>query len=175
MEDEEKVAETEELKEYIEELREKTENLDDIPMLREKLEIPKDEIHISDVDDDFSNIVKKRDYHGRVEMNVNNHDGEHKKRRLKKWVYLLLLIPLIIIGVIVGLVIHHKNVERKLAEEKTALANILQIAAAALTMLLTLVCAAALISDGYNPFLYFRFWLFLKPTIWKGMSDETFR
>ncbi len=46
---------------------------------------------------------------------------------------------------------------RKLAEEKTALANLLQIMAAALTMLLTLVCAAALISDGYNPFLYFRF------------------
>ncbi len=46
---------------------------------------------------------------------------------------------------------------RKLAEEKTALANLLQIMAAALTILLTLVCAAALISDGYNPFLYFRF------------------
>ena len=61
----------------------------------------------------------------------------------------------LIIGLVLSQPVYPKI--RKLAEEKTVLAGVLQIAAAFLTMLLTLVCAAALISDGYNPFLYFRF------------------
>ncbi len=116
--------EKEKIEEYIEELRENTEKLDiDTPLLREKVPFPKEELHISDFDDVFSGIVKKRDYHGKVEIHDYNDDKPTKKRKLKKWVYLLLIVPiLLIIGLV--LIINKHNEQKRLEEEKALIEKI---------------------------------------------------
>ena len=124
---------TEEFSLLIDDVTDATENLEDtIDNLEEKLdqEIPliKDEIHISDIDDDFTNIIKRRDYKGRVEMPkpVKNSESSKptKKRKLKKWVYILLLIILLGAGAGTYIIIHNKNEAKRLAEEKAILDNI---------------------------------------------------
>ena len=100
---------TEDFTELIEEKREVTEQLDVVndEKTEELIGIlsnntdnsfntvsnnPTDEIHINDIDDDFSNLVKRRDYKGKVEINTKHHG---KKRKLKKWVYILILLLLL--------------------------------------------------------------------------------
>lgn len=103
-----------------------TEKLDDtIEVLQEKInqeihnEI-KEEVHISDLDD-FTGVIKRRDYKGRVEI---PEEKPSKKRKLKKWVYFLVLILLLGIGAGTYIIIRNKNIAKKLAEEKAIMDNI---------------------------------------------------
>ena len=131
MDNREDLEETEELHELMDEkteefdnlvrTHENTERLDDIQMMREKLEIPKDEIHISDIDEDFSDVLKRRQRRRQYQEELPTRSG--KRRRLKKWVYLLLLIPLLL-GVGLYFIIHSVNEKKRLEAEKALVADI---------------------------------------------------
>lgn len=131
MKDNNLIDETEEFDEIINKVNEMTEDLDrTIDRLNEKLDKDvsniSNEIHISDIDDDFTGVIRKRDYKGRVEEPKVLPSRTTKKRKLKKWVYLLfVLIILAIGGVIAGIMIHNKKEEeRRIAEEKAIIENI---------------------------------------------------
>ena len=83
-----------------------------------------DEIHINDIDDDFSDLVRKRDYKGKVEINNRKEKRNAKKRRLKKWVYAVIILILLGVGLGAYKIINDKNVAKKQEEEKTILDNI---------------------------------------------------
>ena len=121
----------EDLSILIDDVNEMTENLDDtVDKIEEKINqgisINKEERHSSDYDDDFINIVKKRDYKGKIEKNDPVFSRSNKKRKLKKWVYLLIIIVILAIGGGIGtyLYIDKKNTEKRLAEEKAIMDNI---------------------------------------------------
>jgi peptidoglycan/xylan/chitin deacetylase (PgdA/CDA1 family) len=83
-----------------------------------------DEIHISDIDEDFTGVIRRHDYRGKIEE-PKPLPSRSSRRKLKKWVYVLIAaIILIIGGVITGVVIHNKNEARRLAEEKAIIDNI---------------------------------------------------
>ena len=85
-----------------------------------KRSFPDDEKHINDFDEEFSEIVKKSDYKGKVDV-----PSKHgKKRKLKKWVYLVILLVIVGGGFGAYKIIHNKSVARKLEEEKRIIANI---------------------------------------------------
>ena len=122
---------TEDFTELLEDKKEVTERLD---VLREDpteefiglyssepkdIPNPQEEVHINDFDDDFSDLVRRRDYKGKVEINNN---GKHsKKRKLKKWVYALILLVLLGGGFAAYKIVDKKNTEKRLAEEKKIL------------------------------------------------------
>lgn len=124
---------TEEFEELMQEVEEKTESLDEeFKEMRRSFnydidsapDMPneKEEIHITDIDDDFRDVLKRR----KLRRLENNETGEHKpkKRKLKKWVYALLLVLILVIGLGTYLIIHSKNVARKEAEEKAIVEKI---------------------------------------------------
>ena len=120
---------TEDFSELMNEVNEKTESLDDeVLEIKSRLDRPtrslQDEIHISDIDEDFTGVIKKRDYKGKVESRHLPEEKPTKKRKLKKWVYLLILLVLIGIGGGTYLIIHNKNEAKRLAEEKAIIDNI---------------------------------------------------
>lgn len=122
---------------------EKTENLDDIldninkdledlPNDVEILDI-KDKIEIhehlektSEYDEEFNDIVKRRDYKG-----FNNDDiiipkkkSNNSKRKLKKWVYVILIIVIIGFGFGIYKIVDNNKVARKKEQEKEIIASI---------------------------------------------------
>jgi len=82
------------------------------------------EVHVNDFDEDFSDLVRKRDYKGKVEINRHQEEIHGKKRKLKKWVYILILILLLGGGFGVYKVLHDKEVARKKEEEKQIIDDI---------------------------------------------------
>ena len=111
----------------MDELKEITESLEDeVKDIKEKINHEmssiQEEVHISDIDDDFKDIYRKRKLR-RLEKN-NEEEKAPKKRKLKKWVYVLLLILLLGIGGGAYYIVHSKQVEKRLAEEKAIIDNI---------------------------------------------------
>ena len=102
---------------------EKTEELVNI-YNRTTISNPQDEIHINDIDEDFSDIVRRRDYRGRVDYNNYNKEKHGKKRKLKKWVYLLILLFLLGLGFGTYKIIDNKILARKKEEEKKIIETI---------------------------------------------------
>ena len=80
-----------------------------------------DEIHINDIDDEFASLVKKRDYKGKVEIYNRKEKRHGKKRKLKKWVYAVLLLVLIGGGFAVYKISNDKKVAKKAEEDKNAI------------------------------------------------------
>ncbi len=121
---------TEEFKELMNEVNEATESLDEeVKIMKREFrhnydddedeDDSTDEVHINDIDDDFRDILKKRKL-----KRLETGDNKPKKRRLKKWVYALLLALVLLIGGGTYLIIHNKNLAKKEAEEKAILDNI---------------------------------------------------
>ncbi len=118
---------TEDFSEIMDDVNETTENFDTtIDELSEKLDREMSdisrEVHINDFNDDFMGLVRKRDYKGKEEDSPLP-SRSSKRRKLKKWVYLVLLLAIIGIGVSVFLIIQN-NKQRKLEEEKAIIDNI---------------------------------------------------
>ncbi len=124
MKDNNFIDETEEIDELINRVNEMTEDLDKtIDNIKEKLD-NEDEIHISDIDEDFTGMMRRFDYKGRVDDDKPL-PSRTKKRKLKKWVYLLFAVIILAIGgIVAGIVIHNKNEAKRLAEEKAIIDNI---------------------------------------------------
>ena len=124
MEDNNRFDETEDFSDVMNEVNEITEKLDeDIQELKDKLdrEIPlgtSDEIHISDFDDDFSSVVRRSDYRGKVDDITPLPSRSSRRRKLKKWVYLVLAAIILVVGLGIYLIIHSSNEKKKLEEEK---------------------------------------------------------
>ena len=129
MKDDNHFDETEDFSLDVDEIREMTEDLEKtINSLNEKLDREmnniEDEIHISDLDEDFTGIMRRHDYKGKIEE-PKPLPSRSSRRKLKKWVYVLIAaIILVIGGVITGVVIHNKNEAKRLAEEKAIIDNI---------------------------------------------------
>ncbi len=92
---------------------------------------PAEEVHINDFKrddeddyDEFSSIVKRRDYKGKVEINDRKEKRHGKKRKLKKWVYILVLLVLLGGGFATYKILHDKEIARKQEEDKTNLEKI---------------------------------------------------
>lgn len=120
--------ETEEFSEMMDEVNEMAEKLDEeMKDIKAQVdhEIPSDisrEVHISDIDEDFSNVVRRRDYRGKVEStNIEPLPSRSSRRKLKKWVYIAFVALLLVIGLGLFLII---NNNKKLEEEKAIVENI---------------------------------------------------
>ena len=85
---------------------------------------PAEEVHVNDFDDDFADLIKKRDYKGKVEINNRKEKRHGKKRKLKKWVYLFILLLLLGGGFGVYKFMHDKEVAQKEEDNKKILDNI---------------------------------------------------
>ena len=74
--------------------------------------------------DDFLNLVKKMDYKGFDEQEEKDTPRKNPKKRLKKWVYIALLI--LVVGIIFGTykIINGKNIAKKKEEEAKIIENI---------------------------------------------------
>ncbi len=80
---------------------------------------PDDEKHISDIDEDFSDVVRRR------KNKENDEPSKHgKKIKLKKWVYVVILLFLLGGGFGAYKFIHDRNVAKKQEEEKRIIENI---------------------------------------------------
>lgn len=104
--------ETEDLSVLINELNEKTESLDNtVEMVRKRSErVYQEEMPKNDFNEDFSGIIRKKDYKGKEDDIMEN---TKSKRKLKKWVYLVFAFIVLLIGLIVFLVLHNKKVEEE--------------------------------------------------------------
>ncbi len=123
MEDNNRFDETEEFSNIMDEVNDITEKLDEeVRELKDKLdrEVPlgvSDEIHISDIDDDFSSVVRRSDYRGNRE-DITPLPSRSSRRKLKKWVYLALAGVILVVGLGIYLIVHSSNEKKKLEEEK---------------------------------------------------------
>ena len=103
--------ETEDLSTLISELSEPTESLDNtIEVIRKRSDrVYEEEIPSKDLDEDFSEIVRKRDYKGKE----GTMENVKPKRKLKKWAYLVFAAIVLLIGLIIFLVLHNKKLEEE--------------------------------------------------------------
>ena len=98
---------------------------DNIETLENTIEILEEtrEVRYQDnYDNDFADLVKKRDYKGKNELEIRKEKRHGKKRKLKKWVYVILLIILLGGGFATYEIIHNINLkkaeEKRIADEK---------------------------------------------------------
>ena len=100
-------------------------NDDDIESLENTIEILESVNKTTyQYDDDFAELVKKRDYRGKNELDNQIEKPHSKKRKLKKWVYVLLIFVLIGGGFGTYKIINDKNEKAKIEEESKLLATI---------------------------------------------------
>ena len=122
--------ETEDFSGIMDEINEITEKLDDeVLELEEKVnrEMPSihEEVHINDIDDDFSDVIRRRKMRRRVDRDIEEQPTRTgKRRKLKKWVYVVFLVLLLVIGAGTYLIVHPHNEQKRLEEEKKIVENI---------------------------------------------------
>ena len=105
----------------LEELKNDIEILDE----QEKIEITRKVIeNTNEYDDEFSDIVKRRDYKGIKNDDIIIPKKNNSKRKLKKWVYALILILLFGVGLSAYKIVDNNRIARKKEEEKEIVANI---------------------------------------------------
>ena len=120
--------ETEKLDDILDGINKDLEELkNDIEILDEqkKIEVTRKVIeNTSEYDDEFSDIVKRHDYKGIKNDDIIIPKKNNPKRKLKKWVYALVLILLLGIGFGAYKVIGNNRIAKKKEEEQEIIASI---------------------------------------------------
>ena len=111
MDNDNRFDQTEDFNELMNDVKEATENLDIVIQnmegkMNSRNENTREGLHASSIDDDFGDILRRKNRN----IEDNSEKKTSKKRKLKKWVYLVLVGFVLIVGLLVFWIFHNKKI-----------------------------------------------------------------